>query len=97
MTVLVAKQLGPEGFGLLNYAFAFSTFFQVLTGLGYEATLVKLVLERLDVARKIMGMAILMRFASSHKNLSVIVSHQSFFDLPVIAKKVADVFVEIEG
>jgi len=43
--------------------------------------------------QRLKDLAILMRFASSHKNLSVIVSHQSFFDLPVIAKKVADVFV----
>lgn len=65
MTVLVAQYLGPEGFGLLNYAFAFSTFFQVLTGLGFEATLVKSILENPATASRIMGTAILMRFAAS--------------------------------
>ena len=65
MTVLVAQYLGPEGFGLLNYAFAFSTFFQLLTGLGFEGTLVKSTLENPALARRIMGSAIIMRLAAS--------------------------------
>ena len=65
MTVLVAQHLGPDGFGLLNYAFAFSTFFQLLTGLGFEATLVKSVLENRQLARKILGMAMLMRLLAA--------------------------------
>lgn len=71
MTVLVAQYLGPEGFGMLNYAFAFSTFFQVLTGLGFEATLVKAVLENPLQARRVMGTAILLRLFAALAMLGI--------------------------
>lgn len=35
----------------------------------------------------------IMRFTSSHKNVSVMLSYQSFFDVPSIARKTANVFV----
>ncbi len=38
-------------------------------------------------------LAVLLRYASSHKGLSVMISHQSFFDLPALAKKMASIFV----
>lgn len=38
-------------------------------------------------------LAVLFRYASSHKGLSVILAHQSFFDVPIIAKKMSNVFV----
>jgi O-antigen/teichoic acid export membrane protein len=65
MTVLVAQYLGPDGFGLLNYAFAFSTLFQLLTGLGFEGTLVKALIDNPRRAGKIMGLAILMRLLAA--------------------------------
>ncbi len=33
------------------------------------------------------------RYGSSHKNLTVYVSHQSFFDLPVLVRKLCNVFI----
>lgn len=38
-------------------------------------------------------LAVLFRYASSHKNLSIILANQSFFDIPIIAKKMANVFI----
>jgi PST family polysaccharide transporter len=61
MSVLTAQYLGPEGFGLLNYTFAFATFFHVVTSLGMEASLVKQILEQEHLSRKIVGSAILLR------------------------------------
>ena len=39
------------------------------------------------------NLAILLRYASSHQNLTVYVCHQSFFDLPPLVKKMANLFV----
>ena len=35
----------------------------------------------------------LIRYISSHKNLSVYITHQSFFDLPTLVRKLCNVFV----
>jgi hypothetical protein len=39
------------------------------------------------------NLGLLMRYASSHKNLSVIIANQSFFDLPSIIRKMSNIFV----
>ena len=39
------------------------------------------------------NLATLLRYCSSHKFLTVYICHQSFFDLPPLAKKMANVFV----
>jgi len=38
-------------------------------------------------------LAVLFRYVSSHKGLSIILAHQSFFDVPVIVKKMSNVFI----
>lgn len=38
-------------------------------------------------------LAVLLRYGSSHKGLSVILAHQSFFDIPVLAKKMGTVYI----
>lgn len=43
--------------------------------------------------QRLANLAILFRYASSHKGLSIILCHQSFFDIPALAKKMSDVFV----
>jgi hypothetical protein len=35
----------------------------------------------------------LFRYGSSHKNITVYVSHQSFFDLPILVRKLCNVFI----
>ena len=39
------------------------------------------------------NMGILFRYASSHKNMTIYMAHQSFFDIPSLIKKMANVFV----
>ena len=43
--------------------------------------------------QRLANLAILFRYASSHKGLSIILCHQSYFDTPVLVKKMSDVFV----
>ena len=42
---------------------------------------------------RLRNLAVLLRYASSHKCMTVYVCHQSFFDLPPLVKKMANVFV----
>jgi hypothetical protein len=42
---------------------------------------------------RLRNLAVLLRYASSHKCLTVYVAHQSFFDLPPLAKKMCNVFI----
>ena len=45
-----------------------------------------------DVERK-KNLAILFRYGSTHKGLTVFFAHQSFFDVPTLVKKMASVFI----
>jgi len=42
---------------------------------------------------RIKNLAVLFRYGSTHKGISVIFCHQSFFDLPPLAKKMGNIFV----
>lgn len=42
---------------------------------------------------RLRNLAILFRYVSTHKGMSVILCHQSFFDIPSVIKKCANVFV----
>ena len=42
---------------------------------------------------RLRNLAVLFRYASSHKGLSIILAHQSFFDIPIIVKKMSNVYV----
>ncbi|HRH35559.1 MAG TPA: oligosaccharide flippase family protein, partial [Catalimonadaceae bacterium] len=61
LSVLTAKYLGPEQFGLFNFIVAFTAFFQIVTGLGYEATLVKYLIDHPEKKWKILSTSIWMR------------------------------------
>jgi hypothetical protein len=43
--------------------------------------------------QRLQNIALLFRYISSHKGISVILGHQSFFDLPPLVKKMSDIFV----
>jgi len=45
-----------------------------------------------DVERK-RNLAILFRYGSTHKGLTLLYAHQSFFDVPTLVKKMASVFI----
>ena len=42
---------------------------------------------------RLKNLAIMWRYASSHKGLTIYFAHQSFFDVPPLLKKLSDVFV----
>ena len=42
---------------------------------------------------RLKNLAILFRYASSHKGISICLAHQSYFDVPILVKKVSNVFV----
>jgi len=42
---------------------------------------------------RLKNLAIMFRYASTHKGLTIYFAHQSFFDIPPLLKKMADVFV----
>jgi hypothetical protein len=42
---------------------------------------------------RLRNLAVLFRYASSHKGLSIILAHQSFFDTPPLVKKMSNVYV----
>lgn len=65
LSVLTAKYLGPEQFGLFNFIVAFTAFFQIVTGLGFEATLVKSFIDTPEKRFKILSTSIWMRLISS--------------------------------
>lgn len=65
LSVLTAKYLGPEQFGLFNFIVAFTAFFQIVTGLGYEATLVKYLIDHPEKKWKILSTSIWMRLMSA--------------------------------
>ena len=42
---------------------------------------------------RLKNLALLFRYVSTHKGMSIILCHQSFFDIPTVVKKCANVFV----
>ena len=42
---------------------------------------------------RLRNIAILFRYVSTHKSMSVILAHQSFFDIPTLLKKTASIFI----
>ena len=42
---------------------------------------------------RLKNLALLFRYVSSHKGMSIILCHQSFFDVPAVVKKCSNVFV----
>lgn len=80
MSVLTAHYLGPGDFGLLNYAIAFSTFFHVVTNVGFDATLVKDLLERPERRHMALSTAIALRFFVACLMLVVALVTSHLFD-----------------
>jgi GTPase SAR1 family protein len=42
---------------------------------------------------RLMNLAIMFRYASTHKGLTIYFAHQSFFDVPTLVKKMSNVFI----
>ncbi len=65
VTVLTARLLEPEGYGVINYAASVTAFFVPIMQLGLNSTLVHELIKRPEQEGRIMGTAVTMSFASA--------------------------------
>jgi O-antigen/teichoic acid export membrane protein len=63
--IYVARYLGPERFGLLNYAVSFVALFSIITTLGLDAIIVRGLVNEPDEQNKLLGTAFALRVVSS--------------------------------
>ncbi|MBQ3356274.1 MAG: flippase [Oscillospiraceae bacterium] len=63
--LLTARYLGPAGYGLINYAAAYVTFFGAISGLGINSVILKELIDRPNERGMVLGSALLMRAISS--------------------------------
>lgn len=71
--VWVARYLGPENFGTLNYVIAFASFFGIISGFGLDAIVVRELVKEPDKESLILGNACLIKFVSALVSLSVVI------------------------
>lgn len=63
--VWTARYLGPNGFGLLNYAIALVALFSVFSNLGMQGVLVRDLIAHADRRESVLGSALLLRLIGS--------------------------------
>jgi PST family polysaccharide transporter len=63
VSVWVARYLGPQQFGILNYALSFVSLFMILSYLGLDGIVVRELVQHPSDKREILGTAFLLRFA----------------------------------
>lgn len=71
--VWVARYLGPENYGLLNYALAFTGLFGALTTLGLPGIVVRDIVSAPGDANRILGTAFVLRFIGGLISFCVII------------------------
>lgn len=65
VSILTARYLGPNNYGLINYITSFSGFFSAFCSLGINSILVKELLDRKDDQGTVMGSTLAMRILST--------------------------------
>jgi O-antigen/teichoic acid export membrane protein len=65
ITILMARYLGPEEFGILSYAISFATIFGVLSNLGLDKLATRELLNHPQDGQYIMGTSFLLSFAGA--------------------------------
>jgi PST family polysaccharide transporter len=65
VSVWVARYLGPERFGLFNYAIAFVSLFTIASTLGCENILIRELVRRPDQRRELLGTVFTLRLSAS--------------------------------
>lgn len=61
ITVWMTRYLGPDRFGLLNYAIAFVALFSVMASLGLEGIVIRELVRRPEERQKILGSAMVLK------------------------------------
>ena len=67
--VWVARYLGPERYGLFNYAIAFVTLFSILASLGLDGVIVRELVGKPECANEILGTAFMLKLTGSGATL----------------------------
>lgn len=78
--LLTARYLGPNNYGLINYAGAYSTFFTSFCTLGINSIIVKNFIDHPEEEGETIGSALLLRLISSGLSLCTITGIVLFFD-----------------
>ena len=78
--LLTARYLGPDHFGLINYAAAYTSFFSALCTLGINSIIVKNFIEHPDEEGETIGTTLLLRALSSLFSALMIVGVVSVLD-----------------
>lgn len=78
--LLTARYLGPNNYGLINYANAYTTFFFSLCTLGINSIIVKEFTDHQDAIGEIIGSTLVLRGISSLLSFGIIIGISSFAD-----------------
>ena len=62
--VISARYLGPNNYGIINYAASFVSFFSIVCALGLEGIVVKAIIDNRNDEGVILGSSIIMRFVA---------------------------------
>lgn len=84
--VYVARYLGPEYFGILNFAISFIALFIALANLGLQNVLVKELVEHEDEHEEFMGSAFLMKLGGSFILLIIVFFSSQLMQLDASTK-----------
>ncbi|MGI0480997.1 flippase [Geminocystis sp. CENA526] len=80
LSVLLARYLGPEQFGVYNYALAFVSIFQILSSLGLNGIVVRDLVELPNQDKEILGTSFVLRFLGSLLSIVVTIIIVTLFD-----------------
>ena len=78
--ILTARYLGPSGYGLINYATAYTSFFMSFCTLGINSVLVKEFIDYPDEEGSVIGTSLVLRGVSSLLSAGIIVCLVSIVD-----------------
>lgn len=75
-----ARYLGPNNYGLINYASAYTLFFSSFCNLGINSVIVKIFIDHPDEEGKTIGTTLLLRLISSVLSIVIIIGIVSIVD-----------------
>jgi len=82
IVALIARYLGTAGYGKYAFAFAFLSFFQVLSSLGFNSILVREISRDKSIASSLIGHGIVIRFFLSIVSFSLAIAIISLLKIP---------------
>ncbi len=86
ISVLIARYLGPEKFGILSYAQSFVGLFAAFATLGLEGVLIREIIKNPEKENKILGTALFLRFIGFNLTILAIVLSFLFISNDIFVK-----------